>query len=42
MHDLQIERWIKGVYAMKWFFLTVIGISLFLVWHAHTIFGEDD
>ncbi len=27
---------------MKWIFLTVIMILLFMVWHAYTIFGEDE
>jgi len=26
--------------AVKWIFFAVICVFLFLVWHAHTIFGE--
>ena len=31
-----------GKMAMKWFILAGIWIFFFLIWHAHTIFGEDD
>jgi ABC-type phosphate transport system permease subunit len=27
---------------MKWILLALIGIVLFLVWHAYTIFGEEE
>jgi hypothetical protein len=32
----------EGEMAMKWFILAGIWVFFFLVWHAHTIFGEDD
>jgi len=32
----------QGGMAMKWFILAGIWVFFFLVWHAHTIFGEDD
>jgi hypothetical protein len=31
-----------GRKAMKWFILAGIWIFFFLVWHAHTIFEDDD
>jgi len=36
------EFFIRGKMAMKWFLLAALGVFLFMVWHAHTIFGDDD
>jgi hypothetical protein len=37
-----LENEPRSVTVMKWLLLAALWVFLFLVWHAHAIFEEDD